>query len=667
VSGIDYNSVISKLTSLTLAPTTALNAQVATLNAANVELTKINTLLQSVQNSLGALSNPALYDQYSATSSDPTALTASGISGVSAVPGTYVIQSVKTATATTVTSSLSAVHNINDTITSGNYAGQSSATVPLADSYAAVTPSNGGTGQGVFTVDGVSIRYDVGSQSLDTILQNITNAVSATVDHGFLATLSSSGVVEFESSDAPISVGSAVDVGNLAQVLQISNAYVSNSSTSGSVIGTTGVGGLNVTNDINATPGPNTKTAITAGSFTINGVQIKVSADQNVDDVLTSINDSGAGVTASYNSTTGQIELVSTTPGALSIVLGSSSDTSNFLSAVGLTAASGATTQIGTQSQVTVVNPNGSTQTYYNNSNTVTNAIAGLQLNLTDSTTTPTTITVATDTTQLVNALTTFVSVYNTAISEINSATAAPVVTPIQPGTNSVGSSVGGGVLYDNSDVQTIQQELTSIVSGFFGNSQQYIGDSNAPSNTLFSLSQVGLQLDDSFSQLTTSDNSDETGNTGGSSTSSSSTVSSTSYEGTDGQLQALDVAKLEAAFAANPTGVQALFVGDDGLTTQLGSYLTGVTGTPTLLNSGTVGTIPPISILQNFEDTNTDTITNVQQQIAQITDSANSQANDLRDQFVASETTIAQLQSEQQELASALGFTISSSSSSSS
>jgi hypothetical protein len=44
-SGIDYNSIIQKLTSMTLAPTTQLNQQIATLNAANAELVKINGLL----------------------------------------------------------------------------------------------------------------------------------------------------------------------------------------------------------------------------------------------------------------------------------------------------------------------------------------------------------------------------------------------------------------------------------------------------------------------------------------------------------------------------------------------------------------------------------------------------------------------------------------------
>src|SRR5215469_848124 len=87
VSGIDYNAIITQLTKLSLAPTIGLNASVATLNQANVELTKINNLLQSVQNSLVTLSNPNLYGAYSAVSSNSALVSASGIAGTAAIPG----------------------------------------------------------------------------------------------------------------------------------------------------------------------------------------------------------------------------------------------------------------------------------------------------------------------------------------------------------------------------------------------------------------------------------------------------------------------------------------------------------------------------------------------------------------------------------------------------
>src|SRR5580658_501232 len=228
VSGIDYNEIIDKLTQLSLAPTTQLNAQIATLNNANTELIKINNLLQSVQNALGNLSNPNLFSTYQASSGDASALTATGIPGVTATPGLYTIESVKAATNTSILSSATAGHSITDNITSGTYAGDASDTVPLAYSYARVVPSNGSTGEGSVTVDGVSISYNVDSQSLDQVLANIQTQVRAHADAGFLATLIN-GVVEFKSTDQQISLGSNQDQGNLLNVLQLSNAQLINS------------------------------------------------------------------------------------------------------------------------------------------------------------------------------------------------------------------------------------------------------------------------------------------------------------------------------------------------------------------------------------------------------------------------------------------------------
>ncbi|MBV8655779.1 MAG: hypothetical protein JO160_07000, partial [Candidatus Eremiobacteraeota bacterium] len=138
-------------------------------------------------------------------------------------------------------------------------------------------------------------------------------------------------------------------------------------------------------------------------------------------------------------------------------------------------------------------------------------------------------------------------------------------------------------------------------------------------------------------------------------------TVQTTNLQGTDGTLQPLDVNAFVAAFNSNQAGVTALLNGANGLTNVLGSYLTNVTGSPTLLDSGPAGIVPTVSVIQNYENSNTDALQSLQQRVAEITDSANLQANNLRSQFVASETLIAQLQSEQQQLAAALGFTISS------
>ncbi len=648
VSGIDYNEIIDKLTQLSLAPTTLLNSQIATLNNANTELIKISNLLQSVQNALGNLSNPDLFGTYQAASADTTALTATGIPGVTATPGLYTIDSVKAATNTSILSSTSAGHSITDTITTGTYAGDASNTVPLAYSYARVVPTNGTSGEGSVTVDGVQISYNVDSQSLNQILNNITSQVDSKADAGFLATLVN-GVVEFESNDGQqISLGSSQDQGNLLDVLQLSNAQLINSTSGGFIEGTGNVGGLNPDADFNSGDSAGFVTPVTAGTFTINGVKISVSADQNLSDILNEINSSTAGVNAVFNSVTGRIELTNENSGPQSIVLGASGDTSNFLTAAGLTAASGATTTVGQQSAITVQNPDGSETTYYNDSNNISNAIPGLSLSIGGNTTTPFTLNVTQNTTLLVSTLQAFVSTYNAAVNEINSATAPPIVLAIQPGTNSTAQSIPGGVLWGNSDLQSVVSEFENILGGFLGTDKTYN-----------SLAQAGLLLSSSFSTVQATSIEDEDSN--------STPVQNQTVDGADGTLGTLNVSAFLQAYASSPNAVQNLIVGASSLTQELGTYLTTVTGSPTLLNAGPVGTVPSIALIQNFENGNTDTISNLQQQVSQITDEANQQATALRDGFVASETAIAGLQAEQQELASVFGFSTTSSSSSSS
>lgn len=647
-SGIDYNSIINKLTSLTLSQNVTLNQQIATLNAANAELIKINNLFESVQNALGALSNPDLFNAYSATSSNSSVLTAQGITGQVATPGTYTIDSVTTATATSVTSSATAGHSIRDNITQGPYAGLpsdgSGGNVPLIDSYAAVTPSNGSGSAGTVTVDGIQVSYNVNTDSLTAILNRIQTAVR-TYDPSF--TIGYNGATDqiVVNGSKPITLGSANDQGNLIQVLKLDQAQINNSGPGPyQVLGTSGVGGINQAAALNGNTYAGFKgTGVSSGFFTINGVAITVdSTGDNVASILAKINASSAGVTASYNYANNQITLTSKTTGAQSIVVGASGDTSNFLSEAGLTTASGATTSLGQQAKIVLQNPNGSTSTIYSNSNQVTAAIPGMQLNLLSNTATPFTVSVSQDSSNLVSAVNSFISAYNSTVTEIGNATQPPVVTGTAPGSSATNSqAVGAGILWGNSDVTSIKDTLTALVSGFFGSGSSYN-----------SLASIGLSLSDSFSTYTTSNN----GTTGNGGTVQSGqtgqAIQSTTYQGTDGTFQALNTSTFSAALAANASAVQAIFQGSSGLTTQLGTYLTGVTGAPTLLNAGSVGTIPTVSIVQAFENTNTANITSIQEQVQQITDSANLQADGLRAEFVQTESQLAGYQGLQSQLA---------------
>ncbi|MBM3836626.1 MAG: hypothetical protein FJ398_01480 [Verrucomicrobia bacterium] len=90
--------------------------------------------------------------------------------------------------------------------------------------------------------------------------------------------------------------------------------------------------------------------SVTTGAFTINGKQITVDANTKLgtdgstdaDTIIYKINNSGAGVTATYDSATDKITLTS----GSNITLGASSDTSNFLQAARLSNAQGGSSTI---------------------------------------------------------------------------------------------------------------------------------------------------------------------------------------------------------------------------------------------------------------------------------------------------------------------------------
>lgn len=107
-------------------------------------------------------------------------------------------------------------------------------------------------------------------------------------------------------------------------------------------------------------------TQVQGGTFSINGVQINVDpTTDSLNDVLSAINGSGAGVTATYDGTTDTVVFENATAGDTSFInFGATGDTSNFLSAISVegavqsTGGSGSTT-VSSSRPLGTVNPGG--------------------------------------------------------------------------------------------------------------------------------------------------------------------------------------------------------------------------------------------------------------------------------------------------------------------
>jgi flagellar hook-associated protein 2 len=637
-SGIDYNAIIQKYTAATQAQEVPYNNQLNRLTAANTEILKIQNLLGTVQDSMTALSNPSTFQAYTGTPSTAGVATLKQVAGQNAVIGTYTIQSQTAATSTAI---------VNDSNANGKYTlAQYGTSAPAFNAIgASISPSNGTLANGlpagtaVLTVNGVKISYDVSTDSLKAILDRITASTA-----GVNATYNANGTVTLAATTAAgISLGSAGDNGNLVQALHIDTAQIVGAGAAETITSSAPVVGINQFATLNGTGNAGFATAVTSGTFTINGTQITINAStQSVNDVLTLINTSAAGVSASFNGATDNIVLTNKIPGNQNIVLGSGTDTSNFLGVSGLSNATGLTPtlHVGTQAKVTYTDPTGAPVTVYSATNDFTSVVPGMTLTVTGTTATPYTVNVANDPTTAEAAIAKFVTAYNAAIQELSNATAPPIVatgTNSSTGKTASTQATGGGPLFRNFEVSGLRDQLVQMVSGFIPSG----------STSYNSLQSIGLSLDTASTSAgaVTADSLDATSTT--------DTKSTQNLSATSGKLQILDKTKFEAALAANPAAVQALFTAPTGSLTQtLGAQLTIATGLPTFLNHRIASSVPSSALLTNIEDSNSFTITSLKQQIKLIEDEANQQANRLRTQFTASETLIAQLQGLQTQIA---------------
>jgi flagellar hook-associated protein 2 len=636
-SGIDYNSIIQKYTDLTLQQEKPLQTQVTTLNNQQTELLKIQDLIAKFQDTFQAVSDPANFSATTPTSSNSSAVSASSLTGAVATPGTYVIQTASLATATQIT---------NDAAANGNF----SDTTALVNAGASITPTNGPAGtstQGQITINGVVLHYDVNSTTLQSFIAANSAALSAV---GVTLTYNAGTQQVTVDSTQPLTIGSASDQGNLAQVLKIDTAPITFAAGHYTATSTSKIGGINVGATLNASNNAGFATAVTAGKFSLNGVVFSVDpTTNNLNDLLQQINSSSAGVYATYDSANDRVLLTAKADGPQGITIGASGDTSNFLQAVGFLSnytqpnqlSAGANVAVGKAAHVTFVDNAGTTHSVYSNSNDVTSVVPGVDLKLQQAVdgvvVAPVTISVAQDSSGLQTAIKNFVTAYNAVIDEINTATQAPVVGTTSNATT--GQSQGtqlttGGVLFNNQDITGLRDQLVNLITSL----------GSTGSSSYNSLASIGLSVDSSFTVNTAAASST-------SNSSSQSNVSTQTFAGTSGRLNDLDVSKLSAALASNANAVASLFTGPNSVITQVGAYLTTATGLPTQLTGALAGKIPTTSLFASLSTQTNDQVSSLQQQIKLVTDQANLQANLLRQEFVNSETQIAQLQSIQSSL----------------
>lgn len=489
-SGFDWKSVVDQLTTVERAPQATVRTEQTTLANRRSALGQIVSQLTDLQTKATALGDSSLYNRRSVSSSDTTIASVSAADG--AVTGSYSINVTTLATPSSWLGKTSGVISSLYTADINTYAGDPSARVNTDTG-----PVLSGAGWGSTLTAGT---VTIGVQ--DSITGTVTNTTVtvATTDTlkdvlGKLDTaIGSTGGATYSSANDQVTIarpngknlilGSASDTSNLLSCLKLFTPASGANAVSNSKLGSLKLSGSLssqplVTPLTYKTPTPPSTTS-TTGAFSINGVSIDYSSSSTLASVLSSINDSTAGVQASFDSGLNRFVLKNKEAGNRGVVL-AQSDGGNFLTAFGLTG-TGSSLSSGTDLEYSI---NGGA-TAKARSNTIKDSDSGLTgLTITASKVGTTTINSANDTGAARSAVDALVSSVNRVQSLISSLTVS--------NRDAAGKITAGVLAYD----QTIFQ-LGSSLRGLLG-----LQLSGGPSTTIRGLADLGYSTTGYTNELT--------------------------------------------------------------------------------------------------------------------------------------------------------------------
>lgn len=349
------------------------------------DITTFNSTYFSTTSS-SSLIKSSNYLQYTASSSDTTAITATAAS--TATAGSHTITVSQLATAATLTGSSAISKGV---VASG-------------------TPTYTSGQSFVITVDGAEYTVEIDSSVTD--VDSLQDAIDEAVGTATSGTSTVSKVVVATNSDGYLTFSAGTDSG--VQAISIADSS-SNGALSDLGFGTDSSTSNQIsTSSTMATIAAQMSTAMTFNSdgeanFTINGVALYCDEDDTLSTVIERINSSDAGVTAKYDELTGRLVLTADTLGAGTTITASDTDGSFISSLLGGSLTSG------TDSVMTI---DGTKLT--RNTNAIT--VDGVTYKLNAVTTEAATVTVAQDTEAISSLISNFVDAYNTLIETINAA-----------------------------------------------------------------------------------------------------------------------------------------------------------------------------------------------------------------------------------------------------
>lgn len=406
ISGLNWDQFVEKLIALERQPIVRLQDRRAAIENQKKLIGDFRAKLSDLKLALSNLTLRGTVLARTASADGP----AVGVSaGPDAVPGTFQVTVTRLATATVVRSAAALGRPVDPS-------------VPLNQAGLGVSVT-----AGTFSINGVSISVDPAVDTLNDVINRINNSGA-----GVTASLGPDAdgrpnILRLESAN-PIQLGSGADTSNFLSATRLLNGV---QSFNGTVYRVDGAGNLGVVSLSAPLTDARLVTPITSdGSFKINGVQITYRASESLSAVMSRINASAAGVTATYDPLRDRLILTSKATGETRIALEDVSG--NFLAATGLLSA---TQELGQNAQFTVSTVNGG-QPLASSSNHITGLVQGVTLELKQVTAAPVTVTVAADAGPGLNAARELVAKVNTLLDfvadqtgyDTNTRTAGPLL-----------------------------------------------------------------------------------------------------------------------------------------------------------------------------------------------------------------------------------------------
>ena len=395
ITGIDSAALISQLMQLERQPIARYNQRIDALEAKQTAIRELRTQIQSFRNRTQDFRLTNIFNAFQSSTSEETVLTTE-VNSSNPVVGAFNVEVLQLASATNATSSSRMGANVNTTI-------------PLSG-----TTFSTAVESGTFTINGVEITLNADTTSLNSILSTITSS-GAGVTASYDAVNDKVILANTTPGDtALINLGADDDTSNFLNAIGVEGAtQLPNGSGSNEVTSTRNLGAVDsgaVLNDVSFVDG-----AITAGSFSINGVSITIDpANDSIQGIIETLNSSDAGIQASYDGASDGIRVISNQLGSPTIRFGGVGDTSNFLSVVNLDTA---TQTAGNNAELTV---NGG-PVLTRSTNEVSDVISGVNLKLLAAGTT--TVTVGSDDDAILEDVQEFVDEFNATVTKIRELT----------------------------------------------------------------------------------------------------------------------------------------------------------------------------------------------------------------------------------------------------